>query len=229
MICPVQKWGLGDIIYEMTLVKLFNAPVTWVVEPAFFVGLQRAYPEITFTTQPPYGYDDTKRNEYEVNGCKFLPLRWADVILNVPYTHCMKAKYMLYGLDWRIWRDNAMWTRDAEQENALQAFLGISDGEHYNLINRTFRSNNTGKAAIIVENGLRNIEMSTLDGFSLFDWAKIIENATEIHTVSTSIIYILELLELKAECVDLYVRRPDEVDFRNIEYILERHKYVYHL
>jgi len=229
MICPVQRWGIGDIIFEQTLVRAFNEPVIWVVQSAFVEGLQRAYPDMTFTDVPPQGYNDMRKDEYTVNGVRFLPLRWADVMLNVPYRMCMQAKYLLYGLDWQIWKDMAMWRRDVPRETELREMLGIAEGEAYNLINRTFRTDNSGKVDISVNNGLRNIEMRSINGFSLFDWSGIIESATEIHTVSTSIIYILEMLELKAKSVDLYVRKPDEHNFENIGYILQKHRYIQHL
>jgi hypothetical protein len=52
--------------------------------------------------------------------------------------------------------------------------------------------------------------MDILDGFTLFDWSKIIENASEIHTVATSNLFLLETLNLKANKVNIYPRRPRE-------------------
>lgn len=225
-ICPVQQWGIGDVIFEMTLVRAFELPVTWVVLPQFVDGLQRAYPDINFTTDKPIGYDSERREDHTVGENRFLPARWADVMMNVPYHMCMRAKYDLYQLPWQSWRTNAMWSRDVPRETALRAYLGIANGERYNLINKHFRSNGSGIAAISVDNGLRNVYMQSIDGFSLFDWGGIIERATTIHTVSTAILYMLELLEIPE--THLYVRKPDEVDFRNVEYLFTK-KYNLHL
>lgn len=41
--------------------------------------------------------------------------------------------------------------------------------------------------------------MDVIDGFTIFDWSKIIENATNIYTVETSFNYIIEKLHIKAE------------------------------
>ncbi len=233
MIVPIQQWGIGDIIFEMTLVKSFKDSIWWPVNKQFVEGLQRAYPDVWFmdaadSTVRASGYDDNRKEEYWLSAMRFLPLRWADVMLNLPYTMCMQAKYLMYSLDWQDWKRDAMFKRYPVKENELQAFLGIADGLPYNLVNRYFRSNNSGKADILPYNGLRNVEMRTIPGFSLFDWAGIIENATEIHTVSTSIIYILELLELKAKEIHLYKRLPDENDFKNIDYLLTSHDYILH-
>jgi hypothetical protein len=69
--------------------------------------------------------------------------------------------------------------------------------------------------------------MITIPGFSLFDWYLVIEKATEIHTVGTSINYIIELLEIESENVFLYKRLPDENHFQNYDYILKTHSYIY--
>lgn len=63
---------------------------------------------------------------------------------------------------------------------------------------------------------------------SLFDWATVIQKAAAIHTVNTSIIYLLEMLELEAPEVHLYQRTIKGQTFDNIKYILKRHKYVFH-
>ena len=68
------------------------------------------------------------------------------------------------------------------------------------------------------------MDMRNIDGFSLYDWAMVIEGAKEIHTVSTSILYILELLKVKP-VVNLYKRFPDEKDHRNYDYLLKNNKY----
>jgi hypothetical protein len=60
--------------------------------------------------------------------------------------------------------------------------------------------------------------MDILDGFTLFDWSKIIENASEIHTVSTSNLFLLETLTLKADKINIYPRKPRE---NNLDGILE--------
>ena len=69
--------------------------------------------------------------------------------------------------------------------------------------------------------------MTSISGFSLFDWHLVIEKATEIHTVGTSINYLIELLDINSKEVNLYKRLPDENHFHNYDYILKRHKYIY--
>lgn len=227
---PVQPFGLGDIIFTQTLAHTIaeGDKIVWPVFPQFVEGLNRAYPHITFVDWKTFPIDYDRKDQYEkdVPGygpCTMLPFRWADTLLQVPYSQCMRAKYDLYGLEWQTWKDKAMWLRDGLKELELNALLGKP--KDYNLVNKTFGSDSQLKADIRVD----GIEIKNIGSFSLFNWRQLIQGATEIHTVSTSIIYMLEMLDLKAKEVHLYPRRPIEQDFRNIDYILQKHKYIFHL
>lgn len=224
-----QFAGLGDVVFSMTLVKRIanGNPIIWPVLKQFVEGLTRAYPDVKFVdfTKFPINYESKEHyvtNVPNYGECTILPIRWADAILKVPYTDCMKSKYMSYGMEWKEWKEQAMWTRSPVHEQAL--FEDLKLPESYNLINRFFRSDMSGCAKIDVH----GMEMCNIAPYSLFDWVGVMERATEIHTVSTSIIYMLEMLDLKCP-IHLYPRKPDEVDFRNVDYILQRHNYIKHL
>jgi len=237
IIMPMQYFGLGDVIFEQTLIRSLMSPddkVIWGVEPAFVEGLNRAYPDFIFIDYRMLNIDYERHDarEITVNGVTIYPFRWADCMLEVPYRQCMMSKYMLYDMDWQRWKEKAMWRRDYKKENELFAQLGLHDcgvrGDKFNLINRYFKTDSSGVADINVNNGNINVEMKIMDGYSLFDWAGVIERASEIHTVSTSIIYLIEQLKIKAPVVDLYLRKGQESDFANTEYLLQTHKYIKH-
>ncbi len=227
---PIQRWGLGDIIWEQTLVRKLaqGNPIVWGVEPQFLEGLLRAYPGIHFFPQLVDDKNYLRMEGHEEHGIKYLPLRFADTICNVEYKDCMKSKYMLYNMDYRCWKEKAMWHRDTVKENELFMLLGCDKGP-YNFANNIFGSQSQLTVNIELESDLPIVQMRTIPGYSLFDWARVMENAEAIHTVSSSINYILEMINVKAEEVHLYPRKPIEVDFRNIEYILEKHKYIRHI
>jgi|SRR6185436_10236719 len=236
IIFPLQSFGVGDVIFTQSLVrKIANGnKVLWGVESHFVDGLNRAYDGITFIDKKLINVDYNRRDDYVINGMRVLPIRWSDANLKVPYNQCMRAKYDAYNEDWRTWKEHAMWNRDKEMETKLGIKNGIWENDYdrdfgeYNLVNTIFGSESQLQVPIEVNNGLLNIQMKTIEGFSLFDWAGIIEQANEIHTVSTSIIYLLELLDLKAKEVHLYTRKPIEPTFDNISYILEKHNYILH-
>lgn len=232
IIVPIQYFGLGDIIFEQTLVrKIANgSAILWPVAPQFKDGLQQAYPDITFADRTKMDIDYNRQDDYVQNDMRCLPFRWADAILQVPYTQCMSSKYQLYNQDYRTWKEQAMWHRDSDKEDELFKSFGCDKGE-YVFTNVFFGSESQLRISVPMQESwnLPLIEMRTIPRFSLFDWAKVLENANEIHTVSTSILFLLEMLDLKAKEVHLYCRKPIEHNFDNIEYLLERHNYKLHL
>lgn len=228
IIVPNQYFGLGDVIFEQTIVRAFGEKILWPVEAQFVDGLNRAYPDITFINRKALNIDYERKGEYIQDGMKVLPLRWADSIMKVPYTDCMKSKYMLYGMHWQDWKINAMWTRNEEREGSIWNHLGIDQYNPYNLVNSTFGSESQLNLPISIDNSLPIVTMRTIQGFSLFDWAQVIERATCIHTVSTSIIYLLEQLTLEAKEIHIYPRRPIEQDLKCVDYLLTSHNYTLH-
>ncbi len=229
---PIQFFGIGDIIFEQTLVLALaqGGDVLWPVLPDFVEGLTRAYPAITFISVDALPLNYERREEYTIGNLRVLPLRFADSILDVPYSENMKSKYKLYGMDWHDWKRDAMWQRDYAREQELWDQLGLKDGTPYNFINTNYGS---GVPFQIEEPALDNdyavVRMQIIEGFSLFDWALVIERAATVHTVSTSIIYLLELLDLAAPEVHLYARKPHELDFSAIDYLLQKHRYSKHV
>lgn len=230
ILVPIQFFGIGDIIFTNTLVRnLMEAgdKILWPVKSHFVEGLNRAYRDVIFVPYQSIDIDYNCQDDYEKDDFRFIPLRWAEIVLKVPYSQCMRAKYDWYDMDYRTWKDKAMWHRDIPKENLLFKALGCDKGP-YNLINIFFGTNSQLKGNIQLDNGLPNIEMRTIPGFSLFDWAKVIENATDIHVVNSSILYIMELLELKCKQPTLYVRKPIEKDFTTTDYLFTKdYKLVY--
>ena len=225
-----QYFGLGDILFCIPIARHYIAKghkVVWAVN-GNFVDLNKHFPDITFIDTTLLNVNHEVKTEQQLNGARVIPLRWSDQIMKRPFKEVMRNKYDMLGLDWRMWR-KCEWVRDtANEEKLFSEVLGLKKGEKYNLINTRFRTNESGHIKIDVKNNYRNVEMRTIDGYTLLDWGKVIENATTIHTVSTSINYVIELLTTKAEQIHLYVRKPDERDFSFIDYLLTKN-YVRHL
>jgi hypothetical protein len=229
-ILPLQAFGLGDIIFSMTLVnRIANGnPIVWGCLPAFVEGLNRAYPNVNFVDYTKLGIDYNCKEHKEIYHaeyglCAILPIRWADAILKVGYTHWMRAKYDLYGMDYKDWKECAMWVRDKSKENELIAM-------HVNnapiLINGTFGSDCKLKSPVPAIKGA--INMRVIDKYSLFDWVGVIQKAREIHTVNTSIIYLLDQLELTAKEVHIYPRSIASQTHKGVDYLINKHNYIYH-
>lgn len=232
IVVPLQFFGLGDNIFTANLMQKFADNGYNVIYPVMAQNvdaLQFAYPQFTWVDYTKQLIDYDNKTDHVEGDYRFLPIRFANEILKQPYSTCMGAKYSLYGFGYNDWR-NTMYQRDMKKE--LFLFNNTRDlmhGREYNLISRYYGSNSQFKADIKVNNGLPNIELTSLAGYSLFDWSYIIENATEIHAVSSSIFYLLELLTLKAQSVHLYGRAAIEPKKwkQNIEYLCTK-PYIFH-
>lgn len=162
----------------------------------------------------PELFDIKEKIEYD--GMLVAPIRWSDSYMKLPYKDVMKAKYLMYDLDWKTWRDYAMPERNAEREEALIRHLGIAQHEPYNLLSVNFGSGTKRTVDISVSNNFRNVEMDFVQGYSMFDWCSIIERARTIHAVSSSSLYLFELLNLMAEEIHIYTRKPME---KNLDFV----------
>jgi hypothetical protein len=228
-IIPQQFFGAGDAIFIQSLLRQLCGPddlILYPILPQFVDGFNRAYPDAAFIDYRGVDINYESKVEIERDGCRILPIRYADQILGVPYYHCMRAKYDMYGLDFNTWRD--VNPGRSNKEGNLLASLGIGTDHNgilnqYNLISCHYGSGSQFKANIEPDNGLSNVYMTSIPGYSLFDWQTLIESATTIHAVSSSIVYLLELLDLKATEVHLYGRHHEPKTWlKNIDYLLTK-------
>lgn len=223
-----QPFGLGDCIFAQGIAHMFlnyGYKVYWPVLEKYVAGLRCAYPKIEWVTDNLKNLSPIQKDE--ILSAKIVPIRWSDTFTGQPYEFVMKAKYDMYGLDWRSWKDFAKYNRLIGKEKVLEDLYAIKPGDRYALISKNYTSEfKLSMQTIVPDNpDLKIIEIKEIGLFSLFDWSSIIENAEEIHFVSSSNIYMLELLDLKAKSINLYKRLPDQPSHRYYHYILNSHKY----
>jgi len=223
----LQPQGIGDVIFCQQLIKeIKTGPVIWPVLPHFIEGLKVAYPNINFVPKGviPKNYENIQQ-DIIIDENRIIPIRFADRIQKVPYRYCMRSKYDMYNKDWKNW-NLSTFERNLVNESKLVEVLKIDLNKPFCLVNTRFKSLFNRNVPIKPQTDLPIVEMQNIEGFSLFDWSTIISKATEIHTVSTSIIYILELLKLEAERIHIYLRFPEERNHLNYNYILRSHNYI---
>ena len=64
--------------------------------------------------------------------------------------------------------------------------------------------------------------MTRVEGFTVFDWGKVIENAYEVWTMDTSITLMMELLDCsKIDRMTVYCRHKN---LRTIKYLYPRNR-----
>ena len=53
------------------------------------------------------------------------------------------------------------------------------------------------------------VKVSFIDGFTLFDWCKVIERASNIFTVDTALLFLIEKLTLNSKELHMWARFDD--------------------
>jgi hypothetical protein len=222
--------GLGDIIFCIPLYRHLISQGHTVIHPytSEFGSIWKHWPEITWVPMELLNLPYENQDYIETDDYKIVPLRWSREQMKVPYSQVMRAKYDMFGLDFMMWRQ-VTWERDYERERKLYDIMLGDYKEKFVFENNTFRSNGTGKVQTEAhKSGLQVITMWNVPGFTMMDWGLIMESATEIHTVGTSINFLLDapFLNIK-EPMHLYLRTPEENNFNNYNYLLQK-EYIYH-
>jgi len=227
-----QPYFLGDILFVMALIqKLVNDghDVTFPVRDEYY-NLQKNFPTVKMIPLSKFPqYEAYNKGEVLFQGIDYLTLSLRHSYLKGK-GH-MKIKYSCIGLDMEMWRDINI-VRDLETEQKLFNELGLKSDEKYNLINEFHRPffHNT---PIVVEGEYRNIYMSQLEGYSLLDWIGVMENAQSIHTIATSLIFLMDSIDSMPEEMHLYRRYRGEEhnggywDHSDYDFLLNKN-YIYH-
>ena len=129
----------------------------------------------------------------------------------------MHSKYLMMDFDWNKWAEGFKFNRNIDKENDLYYnTLGLTDASEYIFVNRYANTENRRNNSLVMpEFDFPVIDLQILKGFSLFDWCKVIENAKEIHTVHTSMPYLIDKLNIKTKKYYMYqgIHKP------NVEHI----------
>lgn len=216
-----QFFGLGDIMFIEPIYRHYHNQGYQVIAPVedhyYWVSEYIQYVHFRKKSEFPYDYESLFHGEKD--GALHVPLRFAHPLYRGLHPHCgdyrenwMRDKYLYLGLDEQLWR-TLQWTRNTAKEDALVARLGISGP--YNLVNPNYGGGFSG-INITPKNDLPNIAMSKIDNFSLLDWAPVIERASNIYTVETSLLWLVEALNTQAQEYHLYPRVPH---LDNVNYI----------
>jgi hypothetical protein len=218
-----QPAGLGDILFLQKVGHNFKSrgyDVVWPVIPQYsWIG------EYIKDFNFPCINDNFPNKEIYHNGkvvnddeLLFLPIQDADRMFN---DKIMACKYRLVDLSFEDWDDYLIFDRNEEKEDRLfYETLGIKDGEEYCLVSRNYGSPpHSEKFPMNIETELKIVDMDYYEGFTMFDWCKVIENASEMYLIDSSINYIIDTLTLKCEEPKLWSRRPN--NWSEINYIFK--------
>lgn len=133
----------------------------------------------------------------------------------------MEAKYQYAQTPLNFWR-SFCYNRNISKELNLIKYLCLDVAKPYRLIHNEYATGSLYKISIPENHNIQNVYIRPIERFSLFDWSSIIENASQIHVVSTSSLYLIEKLYLvKNPDLNLYARHND-MDLSEVEYLLSK-------
>lgn len=225
-----QFLGLGDILFLVPLIRKWMAAghdIIWPIADEY-INIKQHFPDIQFVAKSlfPMLYENRIEfmHSFRWGRYRVKPLRWN---MCRSAQDAMTSKYDMAGEDWKMWR-SLSWERDLNKERKLADIVGAS-GE-YELACEGFGNITDGGATSrkVGTSGLHRIELRRVEGFTLLDWSGIIENATAIHAVSSSTLYLFEILKLRCSEINLYARKLGTRDFEYMERLLTK-KYNLHL
>lgn len=218
-----QFQGLGDILFCEPIAKhYYNNGENEIIWPILgeFLWLQEYFPYIKFVNWTEYQFPYESTFHGQANETEFhLPLRFANPIVRNLHPHdysdqlhTMIDKYRMVNLPIDLWK-TMTWFRNIEREDNLYSML--VQNTKYILVNNAW-SDGVLDINITNPDNHQIIYMNKITGYTMLDWAKVIENADQIYTVSTSNLFLIETLPIKASNVCIYPRLPRENNFEGI-------------
>lgn len=209
-----QPFGIGDILFLSPLISNLDVDdAIWpVVDHYYWIKDYINIDKLTF-----------------IKVSEFNPLSYTDYV-EVPLQHahslvpeakdCMQAKYMLLGANLELWK-TLSFNRNITKENELKQYLNIRPTDQYVFVNNNFAGPEYNyKVNINPKTNLKIIYQEYIEGFTLLDWCGVLEQASEIHTVSTSLFFVIESLKLEKIPLYLYPRKPLDKDLTPIQTLI---------
>jgi hypothetical protein len=209
-----QPFGIGDILFLSPLIQYIDAKeIIWpIVDHYYWIKDYITFFNLQFIKQSEFNINDYI--EYNV-----VPFQHAHSLIPEA-DDCMQAKYMLLNADPELWR-TISFNRNQEKENQLKQYLNISSSDKFIFVNNNFAGPEYNyKVDIKPQTNLKIIHQKYIEGFTLLDWCGILEQASEIHTVSTALFFVIEALKLEKTSLHLYPRKPLDKDLSPIKTLI---------
>jgi hypothetical protein len=194
-----QPLGLGDILWLQPMVNIYISLGYEVYFPIsdVYYDMVSGYIEkdhLNWVREsdefPMKKYYGSPSPEFIGNDV-YLPVSFSDKIL--PNSGIMASKYFWLNMPIVNWHDSFNINRNYEREELLLRKYNLYD--EYILINKSFATNPIHREIKFVEKApvhVMNVQQDKDNGFHLFDWIGALQSAQEIHTVETSICYLID-------------------------------------
>lgn len=200
-----QPAGIGDVFFLQKIAEVYrqkNYEIIWPLRDNIF-WISEYIPNVNwfkisdeFIGKELFNYVGFVEEEDFV----YIDASTADRTYNTDPTRIMASKYGMVGLDHTDWGKYFKFNRNIEKEKTLYYdVLGLKDDSTYVYVNDIVTTD------IVKTNKLINkkydypvIQNQIIDGFSLFDWIKVWENAKEIHSIPTALCFIVDVIKTDA-------------------------------
>lgn len=231
-----QPLGLGDIFWVQQIVDTIIADGYTVYYPVGSVYYEIVSKYITkknliwvketdnFPLKEYYGQINVHQTENEF----YLPLSYADRY--IPNASVMASKYYFLSIPIGDYRKHFKVNRNYERENRLIREYNLFGD--YVLVNNSFGTE-AQKRDIVIESDLKvhymDIEQDKSNGFNIFDWIMALENAKEIHTVETSLCYLIDKYSLNSK-IHMYEKRTSSQPntyYNNVNLVYRNSNWIY--
>ncbi len=217
--CVIQQGaGLGDIFFSQKVAHWYRGlgyEIVWPIADSI-MWLKDYIPGVTWVDYWQYRNSHPNFMDYGVT-------KDAEGNLNVNlgdshHSHggrIMTSKITMCGLEWGDWANYFIFNRNHEKEQQLYNLFGLSEDEEYVLQSCTYSTPPDVKEHHFrLDTDKPIIKLQIINPFTLIDWCKIIENASEIWVVDSAINYLMEVLPLRSKkTVVLAARNKSEIDY----------------
>ena len=199
-----QPAGLGDIFFTQKIAEVFiyneyevywpvKSTISWIND--YLINSNKVhYVDESYFTLPKNYTVVTLDGAHNTTGGLVMP-----------------SKYQILDIEWTDWLEYFNFKRNKEKEEQLYYdILKLKDNESYTFINRYYGTppyHLTYNIETDPNEKIVNLEM--LEGFTIFDWCKIIENASKISIIDTSLNYIIEKIDIKTDNLTCYCRQGE--------------------
>ena len=218
-----QPAGIGDVFFCQKIARIMmqhGYKVIWPLRPDIH-WIQRYIKDIWFpmTTDEFPMKDIYFRGSGAVveEGGAFISPATADMTHNDG--KIMSSKYSMVGLDHSDWKEYFKFERNfAKEDDLYYNVLGLKDDSEFVFINNLYNTDVRDSELLSPENyDLPVVELKIIEGFTLFDWCKVLEKAKSVFTINTSINYLIDVLDTSYERYVIIAH--SEQNKREIDYL----------
>jgi hypothetical protein len=217
-----QPAGVGDVFFLQKIAHMYRHSgheiiwplrdnIFWISEYISDITWYKLSEWMVDSRSKIFNYAGFADNEEFV----YIDCSTADRTFNTDPTRIMSAKFGLVGFDHKDWGNYFKFNRKKDKEDELYYdVLGLKDDSEYSYVNDIVHTDirKTGRLSNI-EYEYPVVDNRIVEGFTLFDWSKVLMNAKEIHTIPTAVCFIVDVIDTKSK---VFYYPNDERQYKDI-------------